>query len=367
MLRLRCAVALLGTAIVIGSAPAAVASLGGQAVGYDVEPVRRSLLSRGDTDVAKRMSRLRARLEVTDLVAGFRGRPLVLSPGELLSATARKSAAIRVTVDETSVRARLNKLDGLFVPRGVDYDPDRNLLAIAAVSQVLVVDGATGTLSVLLSPATDRQRFGFANDVLFDGNGGLVIADQGDEASGRLPRDGAIWRYDLETGDFLRLGARRRLSNPKLLARHFDGTIYFVDGEAGPRITPALDLRYDTVHRLAGRVLDKAKRFYNDAGIQATAFDIGPDGRFWFGNVTEIVTLQDNVLSVPCALPAPFQFVTGIAVGSNDAAYLLDGASVVAGKRTLYEVDQACTATTQLVGGKLTGARGLAQVDAVEQ
>lgn len=367
MIRLRYGVVCIGTLILMGNSPAAVARFGGQPVGHGVEPVRRSLLSRADADAAQRMSRVLPGLDLTNLVAGFRGRPLILSPGELLSATARKSAAIRVIFEETSVRARLNKFDGLFVPRGVDYDPDRNLLAIAAVSQVLVLDGATGTVTVLLSPETDRQRFGFANDVLFDGNGGLVIADQGDEASGRRPRDGALWRYDLETGGFVPLGARRRLRNPKLLARHFDGTIYFVDGEAGPRITPGLEFRYDTVYRLAGSVLDKAKRFYNAAGIQATAFDIGPDGRFWFGNVSEIVTLQDNVLSVPCALPAPFQFVTGIAVGSDDAAYVLDGASVVAGKRTLYEVDQACAATVQLEGGKLTGARGLAQVAAVEQ
>ncbi len=299
----------------------------------------------------------------TDGSPVLRQRPrLMLKPGELVSATERKFSAVRVILEEPESRAKLMPLDEQFVPRGVDYDADRKLLAIAAVSRVLLFDTVASVTTVLQSPLVELDSFGFANDVMFDGAGKLLIADQGETTGARVPADGSIWEYDLETGDFTQLAIRQPLANPKLLAQDPSGTIYFVEGAGGPLITPAFEFRYDAVMFLVGKKRQGARRFYTGPGVQATGFDIAPDGRFWFANVAEIALLQDDVLSLPCALPLPFRFLTGLAIASETAGYVLDGTDLQPGKGALYGVTVACAATLELEGNKLNQARGLALV-----
>ncbi|HJO03307.1 MAG TPA: hypothetical protein QGG47_04965 [Acidobacteriota bacterium] len=321
---------------------------------------RRRLLS-GDEQTAQREDRrIGSRRDVG--AAGFRR--LSPEPGELLSVTEKRFRVLEFNVeDPAGIQAK--KVKTSFVARGVDFDSSTSLLAIAAVSRVLFLDVSKtrNNLTELVRPGEEADSFGFANDVVFDGRGGLVIADQGGVAGGRTVADGRVWRYDLQSGEFSRLAPRKELFNPKLLALDLFGNVYFVDGEAGPLITPLFTDRWDSLWRITGKKLTKPRVVWSRAGIQATAFDIDRAGRYWFANLAELVIIAEGQLRLPCPLPFPFEFVTGLAAGRNGTAFVLDGADVKGPERWLYGIDTACTAVKILSGKKLRGSRGLAAVE----
>ncbi len=283
------------------------------------------------------------------------------TPGDLFTASARKDAILQVHTPEGTPRIKKQKLGQAFVPRGLDYDPERGLLALAAVSRVLLYEVASGSLQELTAPTGLAESFAFANDVLFDGQGHLLVADHGVEATAREPRDGHVWQYDLNTGGFLEIANRRPLRNPTLLARDADGQIYVVDRAAGDRVTPRLEFFYDIVYRIDGVKRLRVKVVYDGPGVQATAFAAGPDGRFWLASVDELALLAGDTLERPCEVPRPFAFITGLVPYDSNRAWALDGEPGDK-RRTLRDVDDRCTGTEVSTSGKLKEARGLVAV-----
>ena len=322
---------------------------------------RRRLL-RADEHAAQREDR---RLDAGRVIAVADLRRLSPEPGELLSVTEKRFRALEFDI-ETPVGVTAKKLKTTFVARGVAFDSTSGLLAIAAVSRVLLfeVSKTRNNLIELTAPGQLAESFGFVNDVLFDGRGSLIIADQGAVVGGQTLADGRVWRYDLESGEFSQLAPRKELFNPKLLARDSSGNVYFVDGEAGPLISTLFTDRWDGIWRITGKNLTKAKLVWKQAGIQATAFDIDAAGRYWLANLAELVLVVGGELRLPCPFPLPFVFVTGLVTDKNGTAFVLDGADVRTKRRWLYGIDIACTTSEILSGSKLQGARGLASVEA---
>lgn len=293
----------------------------------------------------------------------LRGGP-VPEPGDLVTSAGSLGRALRVVQKNRRGRIVRQTLSEDFVSRGVDHDPISGLVAVAAVDRVLLYDPATGIVTSI-SEMGDGETLQFANDVLFDDDGLLVIADQGASPTGKDPADGRIWEYDPATGAVQRLAGGRKLSNPSLLAADSRGRVHLVDSEAGRFVSPLLDVRWDMIYRLRGARRKGARRVYKGEGIQATAFDIGPDDRMWFGNVSEIAVLTDKELSLPCPLgELPFEFITGLTVLSESEARAADGADVITPKRSIFDVDDECSARTRFRGRKLNGIRGLAEVEA---
>ncbi len=322
---------------------------------------RRRLL-RADEQAAQGEDR---RLDADRVIAVADLRRLSPEPGELLSVTERRFRALEIDI-EAPVGVKAKKVKTSFVARGVAFDSTSGLLAIAAVSRVLLFDVSKtrDNLTELTAPGHLAESFGFANDVLFDGRGSLIIADQGAVVGGQVLADGRVWRYDLESGEFSQLAPRKELFNPKLLARDSSGGVYFVDGDAGPLITTLFTDRWDAIWRVTGKNLTKAKLVWKQAGVQATAFDIDAAGRYWLANLAEVVLVVGGELRLPCPLPLPFEFVTGLVADKNGTAFVLDGADVKTTGRWLYGIDIACTTSEILFGSKLRGARGLASVEA---
>lgn len=288
-------------------------------------------------------------------------------PGELVAASGSVSRLLRLVPKNRKGRVADFPIQESFVSRGVSHDAASGLVAIAAVSKVILYDPAT-EVSTVVEQLGDGESLAFANDVLFDDDGKLVIADMGEITDAKLPADGRLWEYDPLTGESRELGGKRRLRNPSLLAKDSAGRVFYVDAGSSRRIVPFLEPRWDAVFRLRGARRKGAKKVYRREGIQATAFDIGPDDRLWFGNVTEIVILEDKDLVSPCpVLPRPFEFVTGLAVVSETEAHAMDGSDVTGSRRTLQDVDDQCDSRVRLKGRKLDGGRGLAAVEAVEE
>jgi hypothetical protein len=234
-------------------------------------------------------------------------------------------------------------------------------MAIAAVSQVLLYVPATGAVTVVAGPGGDE--FEFANDVVFDGSGGLIIADQGAETNAQEPRDGSIWRYDLDSAELDEIATRRALSNPKLLARDGNGVIHFIDGGSGQLVSPVFDVRWDVLYRIQGRLLKTVKVVWGGAGIQATAYDVDRLGWHWIVNLGELIRIKGDRLQRPCLPPYPLQFATGLTIDDSGAAMVLDGADVITKSRTIYAIDNKCDVMLA-TDRRLKGSRGLTHVPA---
>lgn len=317
---------------------------------------------------ALRADLLRARAAAEILGAGAPDRsrsvaaPLALASGDLLSATAKGSELIVMRPRGNKVKVMAVPVGHDFVPRGIDVSAG-GLVAIAAVSQVLLYDPATDDLRVYTRPEGQGSRFGFATDVQFDRKGKLLIADMGAEPIGKSPTDGRLWQLDPDTDAIVRLAARRPLSNPKLLALDSKGRVLVVDGEGGLPIAPLVDGHYDFVYVLKGKQRAGAKPVFREPGLQATAFDIDAEDRAWFGLVGEVVTLQGGSLSYPCMSPPPFTFLNGLIVDGEDTAQALDGTDGLPGPRVLWQVDGSCEATRRLQGPRVADSRGLARFE----
>lgn len=335
----------------------AVLAVSGAATSYPARrtdvALTRAALIRIDAQAAREQA---ARLLPIDARASFKR--LQLEVDDLLSASAVRNRAIQISA--TNNKTSSAKLKGQnFVPRGVDYHAGRGLMVIAAVSQVLLYAPATGVVAVVPGPA--GGAFEFANDVVFDGAGGLVIADQGADTNALEPRDGAIWRYDLDSEELVEIALNRELSNPKLLARDKHGVIHFIDGGSGKRVSPVFDVRWDVLYRLQGRKLNSVQVVWGGVGIQATAYDVDRTGWHWIMNLGELVRIKGTNFKQPCLPPYSLQFATGLTIADSGAASVLDGADVLTNRRAIYTLDKACVATLGTTR-KLKGARGLTHV-----
>ena len=290
---------------------------------------------------------------------------LVVQPGDLLTARGEAAVLVQVRLGGGKSRLRSTALEQAFVPRGMDYDEERRLLAIAAVSRVILYNVDTGELVAIEGPGdSGGERFGFASDVAFLGDG-LLIADLGEVTSGQQPTDGSLWRLELNSNTVERLASKRKFSNPRLIAVDSTGVPLLVDGEAGPFIAPGLDLRYDRVYEIRGSKLARAKVRFRDPGLTASALAIDSDDRLWFGTVTDLGILLPGGLAQPCDFSAPFDFVTGIGFSSAGKAFAIDGSDAVNGtKRMIYLVNDRCRVRRKAGGGRVAGARGLAIVGA---
>ncbi len=338
-----------GVALTVLALPVAATS---HAPGSADIAITRAALMRFDTRVAHE------RAAVLPSVDRGQARRLQLDVDDLLSASAVRHRAIQISAAGDKISsAKLKGQD--FVPRGVDYSSDRGLMAIAAVSQVLLYEPATGAVVGVAGPG--GGTFEFANDVVFDGSGGLIIADQGAETNAREPRDGAIWRYDLDSAELVEIATKRELSNPKLLARDRNGVIQFIDGGAGNLVSPVFDVRWDVLYRIQGRKLNIVQVVWNGAGIQATAYDVDRAGWHWIVNLGELVRIKGAKFQQPCLPPYPLQFATGLTLTDSGDAMVLDGADVVTNRRAVYAIDNRCVVTLS-TQRKLKGARGLAHV-----
>lgn len=345
-LALAAAVALLALTAASASAQAAGASAAQRTA------LGRYQAEQADLADAMRRDRLARQFAVES------AKSIKLREGDLLAATPKKSAALRVTLKGSKARIKPVPLRETFVPRGVAIDNGSGVVAIAAVSRVVLYDTGSGDVQVLTGP--EEAPFAFVNDVLFDRDGLLIVADEGESVGTQLPADGRVWEYDRSTGEYRQIGTKRQLSNPKLLALDERGRIHVVDGNSGPRVTPLLDVYYDTVWQIAGATRKRVKRVYRDAGLQATAFAIDDQGTLWFGSLEEIVLLEGKALTRPCPLPAPLSFVTGVAIDGEGRLLVMDGADLDGRQRTVYEVDASCVATARVVGRRIDEARGLA-------
>jgi hypothetical protein len=286
---------------------------------------------------------------------------LPLKAGDLLTASTFRQAVLRLKIDESRARVKRASLDTEFIPRGVAVDNNTGVLAIGAVSRVLIYDTASGLVDVLTEPEGPGSAFGYVNAVLFDRNGLLIIADQGIVIGSKEPADGRLWSYDRTTGQFARLAERKLFSDPKLLALDGRGRILVVDGNSGALVTPLLDVRYDVVWRLTGRLRKGARAIFADPGLQATAFAVHPDEAMWFGSTDQIVIINGKSMTKACPASTPLSFVTGVAVSSAGGAFVLDGAAVVTNSsRSIYEIDANCTLTERLTGRRVAESRGLA-------
>lgn len=290
----------------------------------------------------------------------LRRRAIRLQPGDMLSPSSKRSSTLRLQVSDDGVKIKRHKLGETFVPRAVDYESTNSWIAIAAVTQVLLVEAASGTATVIDRPGELAESFGYVNDVLFVDDNRLLIADIGPQTEGKVP-DGRLWLYELAEATWAEAGTSGVLANPRELAQSEEGTIYLIDGEAGQQIAPNIDFFYDVVYRLAGNNLLNLQTVFSGAGVQATAFDVGPNGRLWIANLAELAFLDAGVLTFPCAVPFPFQFVTSLVATGASEAYLIDGAGSPPG-RSLYRVDNACRPTFVSSQAKLKEARGLVQV-----
>ena len=353
---------LVAILILLPAAATAGAQIGTPADASVTVALERRRLIRADEHAAQREDR---RLGTGRVISPAYLGGLNPEPGDLLSVTEKRFRALEMTVEDP-IGIVAKKVKSKFVVRGVDFDSTSGLLAIAAVSRVLLfeVSKNRNNLTDLTAPGELAESFGFANDVVFDGRGGLIIADQGAVTGGNTVADGRVWRYELEAGEFSQLAPRRELFNPKLLALDSSGNVYFVDGEGGPLITTVFPDRWDAIWRIRGKNLSTVKQVWNRQGVQATAFDIDKAGRYWLANLAELALIVNNVLRLPCPLPLPFEFVTGLVAAKNGTAFVLDGATVKTMSRWLYGVDIVCTTNEILSGKKLAGARGLAGVEA---
>lgn len=311
--------------------------------------ITRAALIRLDTQVARERA-----TTLPAIRTGAQFKRLQLAPGDLLSATAVRNRALQVkAAGNRVIGARLKGQD--FVPRGVDYDEASGLMAIAAVTQVLLYEPAAGKVTVV------GAEFDFANDVVFDADGGLVIADQGAETNAQIPLDGVLWRYDLATEEIAAIATSKGLSNPKLVALDKKGVIHFIDGGSGDLVSPAFDVRWDVLYRVEGKKLTRAKVVWDDAGIQATAYDIDRTGWHWIMNLGELVRIRGAKLMQPCLPPYPLLFATGLTVDGNGDATVLDGADVLTKTRAIFGIDSSCVVAPR-TDRKLKGSRGLAVV-----
>jgi len=315
--------------------------------------IMRAALIRLDTQGARAQATMAAPPDARAQV-----KRLQLDVDDLLSASSARNRAIQISAGSNKVAsAKLKGQD--FVPRGVDYDRDRGLMAIAAVSQVILFAPATGDVALVAGPG--GGAFEFANDVVFDGVGGLVIADQGAETNDQEPRDGAVWRYDLDSAELVEIAMSRQLSNPKLLARDRNDAIHFIDGGSGALVSPAFDARWDVLYRIEGRRLNNVKVVWGGAGIQATAYDVDRAGWHWMMNLGELVRVKGAKLLRPCLPPYPLQLATGLTIGDSGDARVLDGADVLTKGRAVYAIDNTCGVTLS-ADRKLKGSRGLTHV-----
>lgn len=352
------AIALALAALAAGPAASAPAAARQRAVGWRQQAMVRTDAIRGDLVQA----RAAADLVATSRAARRRLAPLALAPGDLLSVSSDKGDLLTVTIKGSRSRVTAVPLETEFVARGIDVTPG-GLVAIAAISQVLLYDTVTGDLRIYTEPDGEGSSFGFAADVLFDDKGKLIIADMGGEPLEKSPTDGRIWQLDPATETFTRLASRRALSNPKLLALDSRGRVIFVDGEAGLPITPLATGRYDVVYRIKGARRLVAQPLFRDPGLQATAFHIDASDRYWFGAVGEIVLLEGKTLTYPCTVPPPFGFLTGLVGNDDDTVYAADGVDQLPGRWRIVEVSAVCESASRAQGARIDGARGLTRFD----
>jgi sugar lactone lactonase YvrE len=208
----------------------------------------------------------------------------------------------------------------------------------------------------------ESGAFDFANDVVFDTRGNLLIADMGEVTGARKPQDGAIWRYVLTTADLEVIPAKKKLSDPKLLARDAKGTIFFLDGEAGDLAAPPFDVRWDVLYEIGGAKQNKFRVTWSEPGLQGTAYAIDSSGWHWVVNLAELVRVKGGKIRNPCLPPYTIAFATGLAFSPGGDAHVSDGSDVVGRARRVAELDSECVATP-VASARLNGIRGLAGVD----
>lgn len=290
----------------------------------------------------------------------------VIDPGQMITTVGKRASLMRIIAKNRGalVRRAGLKIDS-FVARGTAHDRVSGRVAIAAIDRVIVFEPNSGEVTVFTSMGTGEEPLGFANDVVFDQDGKILVADMGAETKGETPTDGRVWRIDLETGKSLRVGANKKLSNPRLISLDDKMVPVFVDGEAGELIAAGATPRYDVVYRLTGGKQKRATMDFNDAGLTATAMAVDETGRHWYGTVTGLAILEDKVLDDICGIVTPFRFVNGIGL-QGETRYALDTDAGSGDRVTLYDIDETCTVRARARTSKIKGARGLALVPDAE-
>jgi hypothetical protein len=345
----------LSAVVALAALALPVVATSGVARPDDVAAARAELIRRD----SRRAHRAADRVVLEEPLAALaRRRGLSVNGGDVLSSSDVKNRVIHV--ENAAGKVSYVKVKGpALVPRGVDYDAESGQMAIAAVDQVVLLTLETGDAFVV--PGHAEGAFEFANDVVFDGNGGLIIADQGLELTAKEPTDGSVWRYDLITGELTEIATSKQLSNPKLLARDKRGSVHFIDGGAGELVSPSFDVRWDLLYRVEGNTLARVKSVWKDAGIQATAYAIDAKGWHWIVNLAELIRIKGSKMERPCLPPYPLLFGTGLTIAADGEARVMDGASVLNRSRTIFTITTECVVDGK-ANRKLKGARGLTHV-----
>ena len=246
-------------------------------------------------------------------------------------------------------------------PKGVAVNSHCEQIAIANGKNVLLVNFWEGTLTVI-GDKLEHTVFGFANDVAIDMHCNLLIADMGEQAIGRTPRDGRLWRYVVDTGELIRIEAsKHRWVNPAHLDLDVEGNLYVIDEEAGPAMPGSGEMHFDAIFKLGMPRFRVANAVFTASGLTATAFMVHPDGRYWVGMGEDLVIIDNRTmkLTTPCSGAAPFTHVTGLSINSKFRVFAMDGFSVY-GKPVLRAIDDSCMTRKVKADQRLAGAQGLA-------
>lgn len=276
---------------------------------------------------------------------------MFLEINDLVTASGKGDVLIRLRLKKKRYKLTAVSMGVRLTPKAITSNKFCEKIAVANAHNVVTYDVWNGRIDVI-----EHESFGEIADVQYDWDCNLIIADMGQSAVGHSPRDGHLWLYTPE-GELIEIGWRHKWSNPAFLDMDEWGTLYVVDKEAGPKIPGSGGWHFDAIYKLGAPRYTAAIKKFGKRGLNVSSFVHHPSGKFFIGNQDELLILEDDELSSPCA-GATFDRINGLALNSDLQVFLLDGFDIFGGS-TLYSVDEECNLTPIEDGRKLQGSQGL--------
>lgn len=275
-----------------------------------------------------------------------------LRNGDLLTVSGRADSLLRLRLRAKKVRTTKVDLGTRMKPKGVTTSAFCEKIAIANSTNVVIFDTWTHEITVV-----EDERFGLIADVEYDMQCNLIIADMGRHSVGRWPRDGHLWKRDVD-GEVWEIGLRNNWVNPAFLDMDEWGTLYVLDKESGPKMPRAGEWYFDAIYKMGAPAYQFAKAKYDRAGLNASAFAVHPDGRMFVGNQNDLVVIDAGYASSPCPAGS-FSRINGLDFDQNLRLFAVDGFDIYGETQVLQLVD-GCGIERVITGSMLDGAQGLA-------
>jgi hypothetical protein len=293
-----------------------------------------------------------------DVVSGDEeGSDVAIRPGDLVTASGRHDALLRIRPRNKGRSYRLSKIPlGVRIkPKGVAHSSFCERVAIANSSNVVIFDTWARSVEVI-----EDHRFGLIADVEWDMQCNLIIADMGGDSVGKTPRDGKLWMYRTD-GALVTIAWRRSWSNPAFLDMDEWGTLFVVDKNAGkPMRGTDGQWHFDAIYKVGGPRYTQPKERYNRSGLQVTAFAAQPDGSLLVGNGDTLLRV-DKTTAWPICSGSPFRRINGVDLNSDRQIFIVDGYDVFEDTFVYRVRDDYTCALEPLAEGKMVqGAQGLA-------